>query len=67
MFVYLFMINPQPFGFEGIKSLLRRYTLSTLAAILLLGAMNIVPGIFDLLLAESRHVYTKSENLDREN
>ena len=33
MFAYVFAINPQPFGFQGVEPPIIRYALSTLAAI----------------------------------
>lgn len=48
MFAYIFAINPQPFGFEGVEPPITRYLLSTLAAILLFSSV---------LLHELAHSY----------
>ena len=48
MFAYLFAINPQPFGFEGVEPPITRYALSVLTAILLFAS---------ILLHELAHSY----------
>lgn len=48
MFAYVFAINPQPFGFQGVEPPIIRYALSTLAAILLFAS---------ILLHELAHSY----------
>ncbi len=48
MFAYVFAINPQPFGFEGVEPPITKYALSTLAAILL---------FVSILLHELAHSY----------
>ncbi len=48
MFAYVFAINPQPFGFEGVEPPITRYTLSVLTAILLFAS---------ILLHELAHSY----------
>jgi len=48
MFAYVFAINPQPFGFEGVEPPLTRYLLSVLTAILLFAS---------ILLHELAHSY----------
>ena len=48
MFAYVFAINPQPFGFEGVEPPLTRYALSVLTAILLFAS---------ILLHELAHSY----------
>jgi Zn-dependent protease/CBS domain-containing protein len=48
VFAYVFAINPQPFGFEGVEPPMTRYLLSTLTAILL---------FVSILLHELAHSY----------
>lgn len=48
MFAYVFAINPQPFGFEGVEPPTTRYALSALTAILLFAS---------ILLHELAHSY----------
>lgn len=48
MFAYVFAINPQPFGFEGVEPPMMRYALSVLTAILLFAS---------ILLHELAHSY----------
>jgi Zn-dependent protease/CBS domain-containing protein len=48
MFAYVFAINPQPLGFNGVEPPITRYALSTLAAILL---------FVSILLHELAHSY----------
>ena len=48
MFAYVFAINPQPFGFEGVEPPITRYALSVLTAILLFAS---------ILLHELAHSY----------
>jgi Zn-dependent protease/CBS domain-containing protein len=48
MFAYVFAINPQPFGFEGVEPPITRYSLSVLTAILLFAS---------ILLHELAHSY----------
>jgi len=48
MFAYVFAINPQPFGFEGVEPPMTRYALSVLTAILLFAS---------ILLHELAHSY----------
>ncbi|MGB9941290.1 CBS domain-containing protein [Methanosarcina sp.] len=48
IFAYVFAINPQPFGFEGVEPPITRYSLSVLTAILLFAS---------ILLHELAHSY----------
>jgi Zn-dependent protease/CBS domain-containing protein len=48
MFAYVFAINPQPFGFEGVEPPITKYSLSVLTAILLFAS---------ILLHELAHSY----------
>jgi len=48
IFAYMFAINPQPFGFEGVEPPITRYALSVLTAILLFAS---------ILLHELAHSY----------
>ncbi|RPJ79100.1 MAG: CBS domain-containing protein [Alphaproteobacteria bacterium] len=48
MFAYVFAINPQPFGFEGVEPPMIKYALSALAAVLL---------FVSILLHELAHSY----------